>query len=53
LRERALRRLTTAQRDMAWAMIAEWHNGPHDQLCCQATAAPRDEYADAPPNQKR
>jgi len=52
-RERALRRLTAAQRDLAWAMIAEWRNGPHDGLCCQAAAAPRDEYADAPDNPKR
>jgi TPR repeat protein len=52
-RERALRRLTTAQRDMAWAMIAEWRNGPHDEPCCHAAAAPRDEYADAPDNPKR
>lgn len=53
-RERALRRLTTAQRDLAWAMVAEWRNGPHDEPCCRATAAePRDEYAAAPDNQKR
>jgi TPR repeat protein len=52
-RERALRRLTTEQRDMAWAMILEWRNGPHDELCCHAAGEARDEYADAPENQKR
>lgn len=52
-RERALRRLTTEQRDMAWAMIAEWRNGPHDEPCCQAASEPRDKYADVPDNQKR
>jgi TPR repeat protein len=30
LRERAMRRITTEQRDMAWAMIAEWRNVAHD-----------------------
>jgi len=47
-RERALRRLTTAQRDMAWAMIAEWRNVAHDGLCCSAAVEPQDQYAGAP-----
>ena len=49
LRERAMRRITTEQRDMAWAMIAEWRNVAHDALCCGAAAEPRDQYADVPP----
>jgi len=36
LREHAIRRITAEQRDMAWAMIAEWRNVPHDALCCEA-----------------
>lgn len=48
-RERALRRLTTAQRDLAWAMIAEWRNVAHDGRCCGAALAPQDQYADVPP----
>lgn len=47
-RERALRRLTTAQRDLAWARIAEWRNVAHDGLCCGAAVEPRDQYADVP-----
>ena len=47
-RERALRRLTTAQRDLAWARIAEWRNVAHDGRCCGSAAAPRDQYADVP-----
>ena len=47
-RERALRRLTTAQRDLAWAKIAEWRNVAHDGLCCGAAVEPRDQYADVP-----
>lgn len=46
-RERALRRLTTEQRDMAWAMIAEWRNGPHDGLCCRAAVESQPQYAGA------
>lgn len=30
LRQRAMRRITTEQRNMAWAMIAEWRNVAHD-----------------------
>jgi hypothetical protein len=48
-RERALRRLTTAQRDLAWARIAEWRNVAHGGLCCGSTAAPQDQYADVAP----
>lgn len=36
LREHAMRRITAEQRDMAWAMIAEWRNARHDALCCEA-----------------
>ena len=35
LRERAMRRITAEQRDLAWAMIAEWRNVRHDALCCE------------------
>ena len=48
-RDRALRRLTTAQRDLAWARIAEWRNVAHDGLCCGSAAAPQDQYADVAP----
>ena len=47
-RERALRRLTTAQRAMAWARIAEWRNSANDALCCGSAVEPRDQYADVP-----
>ena len=35
LREHAMRRITAEQRDMAWAMVAEWRNVRHDALCCE------------------
>jgi len=47
-RERALRRLTTAQRDMARARIAEWRNVANDALCCGSVVEPHDQYANAP-----
>jgi len=52
-RERALRRLTTAQRDMAWAMIAEWRNVAHDGSCCGAAVEPPAQYADVPPAEEK
>jgi TPR repeat protein len=48
LREHAMRRITTEQRDMAWAMIAEWRNVRHDALCCEASRETRAQYADVP-----
>jgi TPR repeat protein len=47
-RERALRRLTTEQRDLAWAMVAEWRNGLRDGLCCAAAGAPQAQQAELP-----
>lgn len=43
LRERALRRITTEQRDLVWAKIAEWRNVAHDGLCCSAGGKPKAE----------
>ncbi|HZR60799.1 MAG TPA: tetratricopeptide repeat protein [Xanthobacteraceae bacterium] len=38
LREHAMRRITAEQRDLAWAMIAEWRNVRHDALRQEAQA---------------
>src|SRR5579862_3002038 len=46
LREHAMRRVTAEQRDMAWAMIAEWRNVAHDGLCCGSAVEPRARHAD-------
>lgn len=48
LRERAMRRITAEQRDLAWAKIAEWRTMTRVELCCGAAAEPRDQYADVP-----
>lgn len=47
-RERALRRLTTEQRDYAWAMLAEWRNAVREGLCCAAAGATQAQHADLP-----
>jgi TPR repeat protein len=40
LRERALNRMTTEQRDEAWTMIAKWRALQKDKTCCDLTTEP-------------
>ena len=41
LREHAMRRITTEQRDLVWAKIAEWRTVARDGLCCEVRSEPR------------